>query len=112
VQVNDYVLAVANLDGQFYAFQEFCTHRYGPLSEGRLHAGQVQCPWHKSCFDVRTGKVTQGPAKVDLRTFPVSVVDGVVRVTIPAEAGVEPGRSQAADGQRPNGARKREPTPT
>jgi len=110
VEVNGVVMAVANLDGQFYAFQEFCTHRYGPLSEGRLTAGQVECPWHRSCFDVRTGKVTQGPAKVDLRTFPVSVVDGFIRVGGVSEAGGQ--ASRGAEEERENGARRRQPTLT
>jgi nitrite reductase/ring-hydroxylating ferredoxin subunit len=57
------VLAVVKLDGVFYAFQEFCTHRFGPLSEGSFDGFDVQCPWHNSCFDVRTGKVTNGPAQ-------------------------------------------------
>jgi uncharacterized membrane protein/nitrite reductase/ring-hydroxylating ferredoxin subunit len=85
IEANGYVLALARIDGEFYAFQEFCTHRFGPLSEGALADGQVQCPWHRSCFDVRTGKVTQGPAKVDLKTFDVRVMDDIVLVRVPAE---------------------------
>jgi uncharacterized membrane protein/nitrite reductase/ring-hydroxylating ferredoxin subunit len=76
VQVGGKVMAVANLNGDFYAFQEFCTHRFGPLSEGAFYDGQVECPWHRSCFDVRTGNVTQGPAKVDLETYEVQVREG------------------------------------
>lgn len=78
VELDGYVLALVKQDGQFYAFQEFCTHRYGPLSEGSFHNHQVACPWHRSCFDIRSGKVTQGPAKLDLKTFPVTVRDGKV----------------------------------
>jgi nitrite reductase/ring-hydroxylating ferredoxin subunit/uncharacterized membrane protein len=77
------IVTLVKLDGEFFAFQEFCTHRYGPLSEGRFHNGKVQCPWHNSCFDIRTGDVTSGPAKVELRTFPVKVENGKVRVGIP-----------------------------
>ncbi|HLF27384.1 MAG TPA: DUF2231 domain-containing protein [Anaerolineae bacterium] len=81
-EVDGKAMAIANLDGQFYAFQEFCTHRYGPLSEGRFVKGQVQCPWHGSCFDVRTGQVTHGPAKVDLKTYEVQVRDGQIWVRV------------------------------
>jgi nitrite reductase/ring-hydroxylating ferredoxin subunit/uncharacterized membrane protein len=84
-EVNGNVIAVANIDGDYYAFQEFCTHRYGPLSEGSFTDHQVECPWHRSCFDVRTGKVTQGPAKVDLKTFEVQVRDGKILVNAPRE---------------------------
>ena len=82
VEVGGTVMAVVKLDGQFYAFQEFCTHRYGPLSKGSFEDHQVQCPWHRSCFDVRTGKVTEGPAKVDLKTFEVAVQNGKVCVRV------------------------------
>src|SRR5438309_305718 len=70
---------------ELYAFQEFCTHRFGPLSEGSFHRFNVQCPWHNSCFDIRTGKVTHGPAKVDLKTFKVETRDGKIGVLLTKE---------------------------
>ena len=79
-EVNGQVMTIANVGGDYYAFQEFCTHRFGPLSEGHFEDHQIMCPWHGSCFDVRSGKVTQGPAKVDLKTYPVMVEAGWVCV--------------------------------
>ena len=76
------VIAIAKVDGQLYAFQEFCTHRYGPLSEGALNGAEIECPWHRSCFDVRTGKVTQGPAKMDLKTYPVKIIGAKITVGV------------------------------
>jgi nitrite reductase/ring-hydroxylating ferredoxin subunit/uncharacterized membrane protein len=93
VDVNGTVMTVARLDGQYYAFQEFCTHRFGPLSEGSFRDGQVMCPWHRSCFDVRTGQVTHGPAQVGLKTFPVQVRDG--RICVRGEEAARPAASQA-----------------
>lgn len=84
-EVNGYVMTVARVGGRTCAFQEFCTHRFGPLSEGTFEDGQVVCPWHRSRFDVQTGKVTHGPAKVDLRTFPAEERDGLIRVTVPRQ---------------------------
>lgn len=78
VQIDGVVAAVVRLNGTVYAFQEFCTHRYGPLSEGKFQGCDVVCPWHGSKFDVRTGKVSAGPAKVDLRTFRTEVRDGKI----------------------------------
>jgi uncharacterized membrane protein/nitrite reductase/ring-hydroxylating ferredoxin subunit len=72
VEIDGEVIAIAKLDGSFYAFQEFCTHRFGPLSEGDFKG-----------FDVRTGKVTNGPAKVDLKTFKVERRDGKICVGVP-----------------------------
>jgi nitrite reductase/ring-hydroxylating ferredoxin subunit/uncharacterized membrane protein len=74
VNIDGTVMALVNSGGEFFAFQEFCTHRFGPLSEGALDGEHVECPWHRSCFDMRTGAVIRGPAKVNLRIFPVKVV--------------------------------------
>jgi uncharacterized membrane protein/nitrite reductase/ring-hydroxylating ferredoxin subunit len=82
-QINGQVMTIAKIDNRVFAFQEFCTHRFGPLSEGTFHGFDVQCPWHKSRFDVRTGKVTNGPAKVDLKTFRVETRDGKICVGAP-----------------------------
>jgi uncharacterized membrane protein/nitrite reductase/ring-hydroxylating ferredoxin subunit len=75
-----FVLVRAGRD--IYAVQEFCTHRCGPLSEGAVEDGQIRCPWHNSCFDIATGKVTRGPAKVDLKTYEVRIGAGIVHVCI------------------------------
>jgi uncharacterized membrane protein/nitrite reductase/ring-hydroxylating ferredoxin subunit len=80
VDIDGTVMTIARVGGEWFAFQEFCTHRFGPLSEGGLVDGEVECPWHRSRFDMRTGKVTQGPAKIDLQTFDVAVRDGTIMV--------------------------------
>lgn len=83
VQLEDFVLAVIKSGGQVYAIQEFCTHRFGPLSEGRYDKETVECPWHGSCFNLRTGQVIHGPAKEPIKTFPVEVRDGNILVSVP-----------------------------
>ena len=87
VKIDGQVITIAKIDKNFYAFQEFCTHRYGPLSEGAFEGFNVQCPWHNSCFDIRTGKVTQGPAKVDLKSFKVETRDGKICVGVRRRTG-------------------------
>ncbi len=87
VEIDGQVLAIAKVDNNFYAFQEFCTHRFGPLSEGSFKDFNVQCPWHNSCFDIRSGKVTQGPAKMDLKTLKVDLHDGKIFVGFPRQKG-------------------------
>ena len=72
------IIAIVKQQGEVYAFQEFCTHRYGPLSEGKLSDHQVECPWHRSCFDIRTGKVVEGPAKIDLKTYSAKIRSGKI----------------------------------
>ncbi|HJR78758.1 MAG TPA: DUF2231 domain-containing protein [Anaerolineales bacterium] len=80
VKCDGNIIAIARQGGEVYAFQEFCTHRYGPLSEGKLQDHQVICPWHRSCFDIRSGKVVEGPAKVDLKTYSAKIRDGKIFV--------------------------------
>ena len=80
--VNGHVMTIARVDGQVYAVQEFCTHRCGPLSEGAFCDHAIECPWHRSRFDLKTGKAVEGPAKVDLRTYEVEVRDGRIRVRV------------------------------
>jgi nitrite reductase/ring-hydroxylating ferredoxin subunit/uncharacterized membrane protein len=83
IEIAATVMVLARVDGQVYAVQEFCTHRCGPLSDGALHDCQIECPWHRSCFDLKTGKPTHGPAKVDLRTFEVRESDDNIWVRVP-----------------------------
>lgn len=78
VDLDGTIVAVARTGATLYAVQEFCTHRFGPLSEGAVENGQIECPWHRSCFDLKTGRVVRGPAKVDLRTFDVIALDGTI----------------------------------
>jgi nitrite reductase/ring-hydroxylating ferredoxin subunit/uncharacterized membrane protein len=86
VDVDGTVVTIARVEGTLHAFQEFCTHRYGPLSEGHFAGCHVVCPWHGSRFDMRTGKVTGGPAKVDLRTFHVVSRDGKIWLERPSRS--------------------------
>jgi len=71
VRVEDERIVVARTEDGLAAFSDRCTHRGGPLSDGALICGTVQCPWHGSQFDVKTGKVKCGPAKEDIRVYPV-----------------------------------------
>ncbi len=54
-------LVIANVDGNFYAMDNWCTHEQGNLSEGELSKNVLTCPEHGAQFDVRTGKVLGGP---------------------------------------------------
>jgi nitrite reductase/ring-hydroxylating ferredoxin subunit/uncharacterized membrane protein len=72
VHVDGERVVVARTEDGHAAFDDRCTHKGGPLSDGALICGIVQCPWHGSQFDVRTGAVRCGPAEQRLRTFPVA----------------------------------------
>jgi nitrite reductase/ring-hydroxylating ferredoxin subunit len=66
-------VAVANVDGQLYAFDDACTHAFCSLAEGELKGTTVTCLCHWSQFDVRTGEVLQGPADEPVRSRAVAV---------------------------------------
>ena len=85
VVVGDLEIAVFNADGALYAIEDRCTHDDGPLADGDFDPDSciVSCPRHGAQFDVRTGKALTLPAYIPVDTFPVSVVDGVVRVDVP-----------------------------
>lgn len=71
VHAGDERVVVARTEDGYAAFGDRCTHRGGPLSDGVLICGTVQCPWHGSQFDVRTGEVKCGPAEKKIRTYQI-----------------------------------------
>jgi nitrite reductase (NADH) small subunit len=81
VQARDEPIALANLDGTFYASQGKCLHLEGPLGEARLHDCYLTCPWHGWTYDVRTGK-NDFDLAIELRTYEVHVEDGDVKVAV------------------------------
>ena len=62
LQVEGKAVAVANVGGKFFAINNTCLHRGGPLGEGSMEGKVVTCPWHGWQFDVTTGKAVQNPA--------------------------------------------------
>jgi nitrite reductase (NADH) small subunit len=74
-------IALVNADGTFYAMDNTCLHRGGPLGEGDLEGTVLTCPWHGWRWDVRSGASVNNPA-VKLSCFPVTVEGGSVYVEI------------------------------
>ena len=85
VQVGGAELALVNVNGTFFAIDNECTHRGGFLGEGEINTDwgdwAIECPLHGSVFDVRTGEVLNPPAPTPLRTHPLEVDGGVVKVS-------------------------------
>jgi 3-phenylpropionate/trans-cinnamate dioxygenase ferredoxin subunit len=81
IEVDGTGMCVAHTtDGEFYAFSDICSHEDEPLVEGVLDGAEIECPTHSSIFDLRTGAVLGPPARVPIRTYPVSIADGVLYV--------------------------------
>ncbi len=74
VSVDGRDIMLANIDGEFCATDDTCTHSGSSLSEGKLGNGVVTCGWHAAEFDCKTGKLVKFPAKIrDLTSYKVSI---------------------------------------
>lgn len=73
-------IAVYNVDGEFYATDDTCTHGQSSLSDGWVDGDEIECAWHMARFCIRTGRAKCLPATVDLRTYQVIVEDGDIFV--------------------------------
>lgn len=83
--VGDRIVALANVDGAWYALDGLCPHQGGPLGKGRLCGTVLTCPWHGWQFDVATGRHTIS-ATVAQPRLEVRETDG--RVEIRTEGGM------------------------
>jgi len=96
VRIDGKGVLVYRLEDGFYATQSSCTHMFAPLSRGKIVDGcKVQCPLHRARFDIRSGEVVDWanfPPGVQLlnavrgekalKTYPVTVVKGEVRIKL------------------------------
>jgi nitrite reductase (NADH) small subunit len=71
-QVAGKALALANVAGKFFAINNTCLHRGGPLGQGSLQGSIVTCPWHGWEYDVTTGKLLQNPS-MGVACYPTEV---------------------------------------
>jgi 3-phenylpropionate/trans-cinnamate dioxygenase ferredoxin subunit len=77
-------VGVYNCGGELYAIEDRCSHDDGPLCEGEWddETCTVVCPRHGSAFELATGRPRSLPAYLPVQTYPVKVVDGVVKVEV------------------------------
>ena len=61
-EVDGEPVVVCKIDGEFHAIGGVCPDAMGPLEDGHVVDGQIECPWHASRFDLKSGAVTSGPA--------------------------------------------------
>ena len=80
VEVGGKRIAVFAVEGTFYAIDDTCTHRGGPLSEGMVVGREVTCPWHGAVFDVTSGAVLGAPAPQDVARYAVRVTGEDIEV--------------------------------
>ena len=81
VRAGDEEIALAHVDGEFYATQHACLHLKGPLGEGSVDDHVLTCPWHGWQYDLRTGE-NEFDRAIQLQTYEVRVEDGEVKVAL------------------------------
>jgi 3-phenylpropionate/trans-cinnamate dioxygenase ferredoxin subunit len=75
-------IAVFNVEGQFYAIEDVCTHDGGVLTGGTVDGEEVECPRHQARFNIKTGEALTPPAFEDVDTFKTEVEDGQLYVYV------------------------------
>ena len=82
VRVSGRKVALFNEAGTYLAYDDYCTHNGGPLTQGSCEGGVVTCLWHGAQFRVADGAPLTPPAGGRLRGHPLRVVDGVIEVQL------------------------------
>ena len=89
VDVDDIMIAVFNIDGEFFALEDVCTHDGSPILGSGVDAAdliegdELVCPHHGARFCIRDGKVLAPPAYEDMTRIPVRVENGIIRIQVP-----------------------------
>ena len=83
IEIGGKPIVIFKIAGQLFSIADVCSHDDGPVGEGVLEGYNITCPRHGAQFDVRTGKVVQMPAVVDIPAYPVKVVDGMIQLGVP-----------------------------
>ena len=74
-------VALFRLGDEFFALDNLCLHRGGPICEGPIHQGVVTCPWHGWSYEIRTGTMVQDP-RVGLSKHLVKIDGDAVAVCL------------------------------
>ncbi len=82
-EVEDELVLLVNLDGEFRAMQGVCSHEYFELDRGFLTDGSITCALHLSRFSLEDGEALDPPAELPLVMYPVVVQDGRVSIDVP-----------------------------
>jgi nitrite reductase/ring-hydroxylating ferredoxin subunit len=82
VEAEGKIILLVNLEGEYYAVGNRCTHMGCMLSNGTLKGDNVQCPCHGSTFNVKTGAVVKGPATNPALAFPVRAEGDQILVNV------------------------------
>jgi nitrite reductase/ring-hydroxylating ferredoxin subunit len=74
-------VALFEVDGEYHAIGNTCTHEGGSLCEGMLVDTTVTCPLHGAAFDVTSGEALGPPADEAVDNYKVTVEDGEIKIS-------------------------------
>jgi 3-phenylpropionate/trans-cinnamate dioxygenase ferredoxin subunit len=83
IEIDQKPIVIINIDGQYYAIGDVCSHDDGPVGEGNLEGYEIICPRHGARFDIRSGKVLALPAFVDIPAYPVRLMGDQIEIGLP-----------------------------
>ncbi len=79
VEVGEDPVVLINLDGEFFALSDICTHQDASLSDGEIVGDEIECPLHGGAFEIRTGQPASFPVVVPVETYKVRVIGETVQ---------------------------------
>ena len=82
VDVNNTPVCLINLDGEYHALNDTCTHEEASLSDGTIDGDIIECPLHGGCFEIRTGQPAAMPVVVPVERYAVRIAGGDVQVAL------------------------------
>jgi 3-phenylpropionate/trans-cinnamate dioxygenase ferredoxin component len=80
VEVDEEPVCLINMNGEFFALCDICTHQDASLSDGEVIGDEIECPLHGGSFDIRTGVPTSFPVVVPVETYRVRVTGDLIEV--------------------------------
>ena len=81
-EVGDELVAIYNIGGIYYATEGRCTHGLANLADGMIEGEEIECSFHFGKFHVPSGKPTESPCFIALKTYKTEVRDGQVFIDL------------------------------
>jgi len=76
IEQGDHSLVLIYYDEQFYLLDNLCPHKAAALCDGELHGDQIECPWHRARFDIKTGAGMTPLAGKGVKSWPLCIESG------------------------------------
>ncbi len=83
VEIGEERILLSNIEGNFYAIGDTCSHAEASLSDGYIEGEEVECPFHGACFNLKTGLNTSPPAYEPVPCYPVSIQGDDILIETP-----------------------------